>query len=410
MIIKNGFVVEGVGGFFWKDRQAINAGAKADGFSYEGKPVTPGFKSICQSSEALCLMLILEDGQIAHGDGTSVAFSAQSGRDPVLFAKEYIPIVKREVLPRIIGRELFSFRKLSEEFDRLLIDGKRLHSGIRYAISQAILDGIAKVEKITMAEVIAKEYGTKIVTEPIPLFAQCSGDWYNMVDQIILRRVPILPQAAVSTVEKLDGFKAYLEWTRHRIQKLADNTYKPILHYDLYGSIGMKFGDDFSKIVPYLKRLTEVASPYQLRLEDPFILTDRNSQIQIMKRLKNAIKSEGVNIELVAHEWCNSAQDVKAFADDSVADVIHITSSDLGGINNTVESILHCKKTNVLAYLSGSTCETEISAKACLHVALATGVDEFLINPGVGVGTNYVLANNEMRRILTLMKKNVGKY
>jgi methylaspartate ammonia-lyase len=36
---------------------------------------------------------------------------------------------------------------------------------------------------------------------------------------------------------------------------------------------------------------------------------------------------------------------------------------------------------------------------------LATGADEFLINPGVGVGANYVMANNEMQRMLALMKQ-----
>ena len=59
-----------------------------------------------------------------------------------------------------------------------------------------------------------------------------------------------------------------------------------------------------------------------------------------------------------------------------------------------------------MVYLGGSCCETEISAKACLHIALATGVDEFLIKPGLGAGTGYVIANNEMQRVLALTKLN----
>jgi methylaspartate ammonia-lyase len=350
-------------------------------------------------------MLILEDGQIAYGDGTSVAYSALSGRDPVLFAKEYIPVVEREVLPKLVGRDLYSFRELSEEFDNLLVNGKKLHTGIRYGITQAILDAAAKANKITMAEVIANEYDTKIVNKPIPLFAQCSGDWYMMVDKIILRRIPLFPHASVNTIAKLDKFQAYVEWTRKRIQKLTNNSYQPMLHYDLYGTIGMKFGDHFEKIVSYLKSLAETASPYQLRLEDPIIMPDRDSQIGRMKRLKDVLREKGLKIEIVADERCNLFEDVKAFADNSAVDVIQVKAPDLGGINNVVESILYCKKKDVMAYLGGSCCETEISAKASLHIALATGADEFLIKPGLGVGTGYVIANNEMQRVLALMKQ-----
>ena len=157
MKISQASVIEGVGGDFWKDRQAIRAGAIEDGYTYEGRPITPGFKSIIQPSEAICIMLILEDGQIAYGDGTSVAYSNLSGRDPVLFAKEYIPIVEKEVLSKLVGKDLYSFKELSEEFDNFLVDGNKLHTGIRYGITQAILDSVAKAKKITMAEVIANK-------------------------------------------------------------------------------------------------------------------------------------------------------------------------------------------------------------------------------------------------------------
>ena len=116
MKIKQAIVTEGTGGDFWWDRQAIMAGVKRDGFIYEGKPLTPGFKTITQPSEAICIMLILEDGQIAYGDGTSVAYSAFSGRDPVLFAKEYIPIIRgpwgRSC--RACNEEVSSIKKLAK--------------------------------------------------------------------------------------------------------------------------------------------------------------------------------------------------------------------------------------------------------------------------------------------------------
>lgn len=410
MKIHQAYVLEGVGGDFWRDREAIQSGAVEDGFAYEGKPITPGFTTIVQSSEAVCIMLVLEDGQTACGDGTSVAYSALSGRDPLLFAKNYIPIVEKEVIPKLIGKDLHSFRSLAAELDHLLVQGKRLHSGIRYGLTQAILDGVAKANRTTMAEVVAREYGTKMVQEPIPLFAQCSSsDWYTMVDKIILRRIPIFPHAAVNTLSKLDKFQAYVEWTRKRIQNLTEASYHPVLHYDLYGNVGRRFGRNFSKMITYLKSLSETASPYPLRLEDPLIMSNRDSQIEQMQRLRRALKEEGLKIEIVADEWCNEFQDVQAFADASAADLIQLKPPDLGGIHHLVESILYCQQKGTMTYLGGSCCETEMSARACLHVALATGVDEFLIKPGVGVGTGYVIAHNEMQRVLALIKGKPGR-
>ena len=39
-------------GLFNKDLMAMKAGAKADGFTYIGEPVTPGFKRIVQPGAA----------------------------------------------------------------------------------------------------------------------------------------------------------------------------------------------------------------------------------------------------------------------------------------------------------------------------------------------------------------------
>lgn len=54
-------------GFFFDDQRAIKKGAVADGAAYVGQPVTDGFTSIRQAGEAISVMLILEDGQIAYG-------------------------------------------------------------------------------------------------------------------------------------------------------------------------------------------------------------------------------------------------------------------------------------------------------------------------------------------------------
>ena len=69
-------------GFFFDDQRAIKKGAVKNGEVYEGKPVTEGFQSVRQAGEAISVMLVLEDGQIAYGDCAAVQYSGAGGRDP----------------------------------------------------------------------------------------------------------------------------------------------------------------------------------------------------------------------------------------------------------------------------------------------------------------------------------------
>ncbi|HYZ55761.1 MAG TPA: hypothetical protein VE733_19990 [Streptosporangiaceae bacterium] len=61
-------------GFFADDQAAIRAGAEHDGFTYAGAPVTPGFRAIRQPGEAVSVMLVLDDGQVAYGDCAAVQY------------------------------------------------------------------------------------------------------------------------------------------------------------------------------------------------------------------------------------------------------------------------------------------------------------------------------------------------
>ena len=52
----------------------------------------------------------------------------------------------------------------------------------------------------------------------------------------------------------------------------------------------------------------------------------------------------GIDVELVADEWCNTLEDIKLFADHKAGHMIQIKTPDLGGINNTIEAVLYCKE------------------------------------------------------------------
>jgi methylaspartate ammonia-lyase len=130
----------------------------------------------------------------------------------------------------------------------------------------------------------------------------------------------------------------------------------------------------------------------------------KKQQIKQMKLLKEALRKQAINVEIVADEWCNTLQDIKDFVDEKAADMIQIKTPDLGGINNTIEAVLYCKQNGVAAYQGGTCNETERSAQICVDIALATRPCQILAKPGMGVDEAVMITYNEMNRALALLK------
>ena len=127
-----------------------------DGFVYLGEPVTPGFRSIRQKGESVSVMLVLDDGQVAYGDCSGVQYAGVCDRDPPIAAEDLDKIVENRVAGQLVGREVGSFRPLAEEFDSLQLVGRTLHTAMRYGLSQAFLDAVARARHKTMAEVVVE--------------------------------------------------------------------------------------------------------------------------------------------------------------------------------------------------------------------------------------------------------------
>ena len=142
-------------GFYFDDQRAIKQGAGHDGMFYTGAPVTDGFRSVRQAGESISVMLILEDGQIAYGDCAAVQYSGAGGRDPLFLAEDFIPVIDKYIKPQLVGREAADFRGLCAMMEAITVDGKRLHTAIRYGLSQALLDAVAKASGRMMCEVVA---------------------------------------------------------------------------------------------------------------------------------------------------------------------------------------------------------------------------------------------------------------
>lgn len=403
---------EGTTGFYFDDQKAIKKGAGHDGFFYTGEAVTPGFSKIRQKGEAISVMLVLEDGQVALGECAAVQYSGAGGRDPLFLAQDFIPVIESEIAPKLIGRELTSFRELAEEVDAMEHNGKKFHTAIRYGVTQAILDAVAKSQHRTMAEVVVDEYETGVDLKRIPIFTQSGDDRYNNVDKMIIKGADVLPHGLINNVEEKLGrngeiLRDYVIWLRDRISaRKAEADYEPVLHIDVYGTIGAAFDNDFKRVADYIAELGEIAKPYHLRIEGPVDVDERNAQIKALAQITQYLAEAGSDVEIVADEWCNTFEDVVDFADVGAGHMLQVKTPDLGGVNNTIEALLYCLKQGKGAYSGGTCNETNRSAEILTNIAMACGATQCLAKPGMGVDEGYMIVNNEMNRVLALAARN----
>ncbi len=410
MKIKNIVCSAGRTGFYFDDQRAIKAGAGHDGVFYVGSPVTEGFTSVRQAGESISVMIVLEDGQVAYGDCAAVQYSGAGGRDPLFLAKDFIPVIEKYIKPELVGKEADNFKELAKMMESIEVEGKRLHTAIRYGLSQALLDAVAKATGRMMCEVVADEYGCEVSNEPIAIFTQSGDDRYDNSDKMIIKGAQVLPHALINNVESKLGKNGekladYVAWLRDRIlNNRTDESYAPVMHIDVYGTIGAVFGNNnYTAMADYIEKLGKIAKPFHLRIEGPMDCDcDRQTQIEALAGLTAEIDRRGCDVELVADEWCNTLEDIKLFADNKAGHMIQIKTPDLGGVNNTIEAVLYCKEKGIGAYQGGTCNETDRSAQVCVHCAMATRPVQILAKPGMGVDEGYMIVYNEMNRIIAL--------
>jgi methylaspartate ammonia-lyase len=386
----------------------------------------------------------------------AVEFSGKAGRHPLFRAEDGLRTVQEIVAPALRGRKLTSFRKLAAEVDALIEavtvtqpvsptepDGssdeeartlsrrelfrllhpaqgeetpqeeqfetvtveRRLHTAIRYGVSQAILGAVALARGMTMAEVVAEEYDLPLPSQPVPIHAQCGADRYAGADKMIARRVDSLPHTLVDNIPEHLGedgevLAQYAHWLRERIPQLAGDDYKPTIHLDVHGALGGIYENNLGKILGYLYRLEQTVAPYPLRIESPLIMDTREAQIDAMQTLRDYVRTRKMKVKLVADEWANTLDDIQAFIAAGAVDMIQIKMPDLGSVHNSVEAVLACKAGGIGAFLGGSCAETDLSARVAVHVALATQPDMIMAKPGMGVDEGVTLVRNEMARTL----------
>ena len=451
--------VPATGAGYAEDMAALQVRHVPLGERYTAPAHTPGFRAIREVAEAVSIGIVLDTGQVAWGDCVGVSTGGPAGRDPVFRTRDGLAAIESVVAPALEGRDLGSFRELAALVDglgqarshqdreappaagpdvtdasrRALLsapfrvlraasrsepdptaergrppDG-RLHSAVRYGASQALLAAVALDRGTTMAEVIAREWDLALPQRPVPLHADCGHELQHSAEKMIIRRVASLPHALVDNVVEQVGLGGgdltrYIRWLRDRIAALTGEDYRPTIHLDLYGALGQICDQQPGRMLGQIYGWTIAAAPYPLRLESPVLLDSREAQIEAMRALKNYVGMRGLDVQLVADEWAHNLEDVRAFLEAGAADMIQVKMPDLGSIHNAVDALLACKAGGVGAFLGGSQAETDLSARAAVHVALAAQADLLLARPGTGVDEAVSLVENEMARTLATVR------
>ena len=397
-------------GFYRDDQSAIREGRAHDGFLYTGSPVTPGFAEIREPGVAVSVVLILDDGQIAFGDCAEVQYAGAGGRAPLSSLDELLAQLHDHVMPRLVGQTFQGFRAAAEEIDGLSVDGVPIATSVRYGVTQALLHAAALASGLTMAEVVQLEYGVDAEIDLVPLFAQTGDDRYTNVDKMILKQVDALPHGLINEVDTKLGRSGeilldYVGWLRERVLSVRTNPdYFPRLHVDTYGTIGLAFGGDLERVVTYLASLAKAAAPFSLWVEHPIDAGSRDGQVTIYAKLREMLRTREIPVSIVVDEWCNTLEDIDIFTRAQAADVIHVKTPDLGGINNTIEALLLVRERGLRSYSGGTCNETDQSARVTTHVAMACGADQVLAKPGMGVDEGIMIVRNEMARTRDLVR------
>ena len=409
MKIRQALFVPGFSSFFFDDQKAIKQGAGHDGFVYVGPALTEGFRDIRQAGECVSVLLVLDNGAIAIGDCAAVQYSGAGGRDPLFLGANFAPFLEKHIKPLLEGRSVERFLDNARYFDTLEIEGKRLHTAIRYGLTQALLDATALARNLTKAEIILDEYGLPLVAEPVPLFGQSGDDRYTAVDKMLLKGVDALPHGLINNVPEKLGYRGekleeYVRWLVARVEKLRTRPdYRPVLHIDVYGTIGLIFDQDASRVADYLVGLEKAAGPLELYIEGPVDAGGKEAQIEALGKITRRLEQIGASVKIVADEWCNTFEDVVDFTDAKCCHMAQIKTPDLGGIHNIVEAVLYCNKHGMEAYQGGTCNETDISARTCVHLALAARPMRMLVKPGMGFDEGMNIVYNEMYRTLALL-------
>jgi methylaspartate ammonia-lyase len=392
----------GIGAYYADDLAAIRAGATADGLFYTGAPVTPGHTVIRQPARAMLMRVETEDGTTAWGDAVTPQYSGFGGRDLPIDPDVLAPQVEAAAAALVAAGPL-DFAGACAVVEAVEQHGSPLHTGVRYGLSQALLELAARAAGISPLRILTAMTGLDEPTQR-PVYAQSGDDRYRNVDAMIMHRVEVLPHGLINGPtafgDEGTAFLEYVRWVVTRVAAFGDPSYTPRLHFDIYGMLGQMTGNDVDAMVGFCAALDEAAGPRRVQLEAPAYGEDETTTIALLADLRRALRDADVDVAIVADEYCNGLGDVRRFVEAGAVDLIQIKMPDLGAITNALEAAAICRQGGLGVFIGGSCAETDLGGEVSALVGLAVGADQILAKPGMGFDEGVAIVRNTMARAL----------
>ncbi len=407
--------VPAVGGYYCEDlsslqhRQIDSHGPYKDSERwFLQAPESSGLSYVRELAEVVSLGLNTGD-TVGWGDCVGVSYGGKSGRKTPLRSAAVEQILASVLTPWLLQYELRSLREFCHDLDDYTASRHLdLHPGITYGLSQAVLATLAP--RGDMFRVIGAEWDLNTFDlKPLPLQGSSGNSPYENADKMLYRKLAALPHGQVDHPESQVGSRgevllAYGRWLKERMIQFSAEDYRPVIHLDVHGGLGIVGQGDIPAVGDFIMELETVIAPYPLRMESPLLAESLDQQIETYLRLKDYLKTHRSQVVLVADEWANSKADISRMAAAQCVHMIHLKTPNIGSLASIVDSAIECRSHGVQVLLGGSCVETEISTRATVHVGMVVRPEVLLVKPGMGIDEGYMLCHNEMARIGALSK------
>ena len=280
-------------------------------------------------------------------------------------------------------------------------------SAIGYGLSQALLVAVAWTQNKSVIQVLGDEYGLDQPQTAVPLHAEINPNIPLSIPTITNSPIASIGYSISGTnpIVELGQDGEVLQRFARQLKEELIKTADPqslAFYFNVRGGYGVLREDKLGQILGMLYGLEKAAEPFLVRVEDPFILDDRDEQIKKMANLKSYLRTRRMKLQLVAHAGIQSAADAQAFVERKAAHMLVIDLPQMGSLAESITAVLAAQQQGIGVLLGGSPDETQLAAQSSLHLALALQPTLLLAKPGRLGDTGIATAYNEMNRLLTI--------
>jgi methylaspartate ammonia-lyase len=140
----------------------------------------------------------------------------------------------------------------------------------------------------------------------------------------------------------------YVSWLSGRIRKLRSRRATTGIALDVYGTIGLLFGNEnYGAMALYLEKLAQAAETLPSAHRGPDGCGRAGAADAVCGSSARRWTSR-LPVELVADEWCNTLEDVKYFADNKAGHMLQIKTPGPGRHPETAEAVLYCREKGIV--------------------------------------------------------------